>query len=107
VSVERGEHWSALRERGDTSGMSILYVTYLHVGRWAFLLLLCPVVAYFWLTAGAARRASREYLSRVRARLAALGRPRANALTTLHHFFGFGRSVLDKACGAARSAAPH
>ena len=97
MSVERGEHWSALRERGDTSGMSFLYVTYLRAGRWAFSLLLGFVVTYFWLTAGAARRASHEYLSRVRARLAAVGRPPAKALTTLHHFFEFGRSVLDRA----------
>jgi predicted LPLAT superfamily acyltransferase len=108
MSVERGEHWSALRERGDTSGISMLYVMYLRAGRWAFSLLLCPVVAYFWLTAGAARRASHEYLSRVRARLAALGRPPVKALTTLHHFFEFGRSVLDKAAmwgGSFRGAA--
>jgi predicted LPLAT superfamily acyltransferase len=107
MSVERGEHWSAQRERGDISGMSFLYVTYLRLGRWAFSLLLCTVVAYFWLTAGAARRASREYLSRVRERLTALARP-TSTLTTLNHFFEFGRSVLDKGAmwgGTFRGAA--
>jgi len=96
MSVESGKHWSEVRERGDVAGMSFLYGIYLRMGRWAFSLLLCPVIVYFWLTARAARRASREYLSRVRERLAALGRPPAKALTTLHHFYEFGRSVLDK-----------
>ena len=96
MSVEGGEHWSELRERGDVSGMSFLYAIYVRMGRWAFSLLLCSVVLYFWLTAGAARRASREYLARVRERLAALGSPPMKGLTTLRHFFEFGRSVLDK-----------
>jgi predicted LPLAT superfamily acyltransferase len=96
MSVEGGEHWSEVRERGDVAGMRFLYGAYMRAGRWAFSLLLGPVVAYFWLTAGAARRASREYLSRVRKRLDDLGRPPTMALTTLRHFFEFGRSVLDK-----------
>jgi predicted LPLAT superfamily acyltransferase len=96
MSVERGEHWSTVRERGDVIGMRFLYGVYTSLGRSAFSLLLYPVVAYFWLTAGAARRASRAYLSRVRERLTALGRPVPKGLTTLSHFFEFGRSVLDK-----------
>jgi len=96
MSVERGEHWSQVRERGDVAGMRFLYGIYLRGGRWAFSLLLYFVVAYFWLTAGRARRASREYLTRIRSRLAAIDRPPAMALTTLSHFFEFGRSLLDK-----------
>ena len=96
MSVERGEHWSAVRERGDVVGMRFLYAVYMRLGRWAFSLLLYPVVAYFWLTAGRARRSSREYLARVRERFVAAGRQPPKGLTTLHHFFEFGRSVLDK-----------
>src|SRR5436190_15952367 len=95
MSVEGGEHWSDVPERGDVAGMRFLYAAY-RVGRWAAWLLLGPVVAYFWLTAKIPRRASREYLSRVRAHLRALGRPPPETLTTLNHFFAFGRSVLDK-----------
>ena len=95
MSVERGEHWSEVPERGDVAGMRFLYAAY-QVGRWAASLLLWPVVTYFWLTAKIPRRASREYLSRVRAHLRAIGRPPPETLTTLNHFFAFGRSVLDK-----------
>jgi predicted LPLAT superfamily acyltransferase len=95
MSVERREHWSEVPERGDVAGMRFLYAAY-QLGRWASSLLLCPVVAYFWLTAKIPRRASREYLSRVRAHFRAMGRRPPETLTTLNHFFAFGRSVLDK-----------
>lgn len=108
MSVERGEHWSDVRERGDVVGMRFLYGVYTSFGRSAFSLLLYPVIAYFWLTAGAARRASRAYLARVRERLTALGKPVPKRLTTLNHFFEFGRSILDRGAmwgGAMRGAA--
>jgi predicted LPLAT superfamily acyltransferase len=75
-----------------------MYTAYTVLGRWAFTLLLYPVVAYFWLTARSARKASRDYLERVRRRLTALGRP-AVRLNTFSHLLDFGNGMLDK--GAA------
>jgi predicted LPLAT superfamily acyltransferase len=89
-------HWASLRERGGVVGMRVLFGVYRWFGRSAFTLLLYPVAAYFCVAAGGARRASREYLAAVRARLAELGRPVPPRLTVFHHVLAFGNAVLDK-----------
>jgi predicted LPLAT superfamily acyltransferase len=96
MSMDRGEHWSEVHERGDVVGMRFLYAAYRLLGRWAFSLMLYPVAAYFCLTARTARRASQEYLLAVRRRLEELGRPQPGTLTPFNNFREFGRSVLDK-----------
>jgi predicted LPLAT superfamily acyltransferase len=53
-------------------------------------------MAYFQLTAGSARKASFDYLSRVRIRQEELGRARAEKLTVYRHFVSFGDAILDK-----------
>jgi predicted LPLAT superfamily acyltransferase len=94
MSVERGQHWSQVPERGDVAGLRIMFAAYHWLGRWAFTLLLYPVVAYFYLTAHKARAASRDYLQRVRNLL-----PESRArrrLNTFSHLLAFGNAVLDK-----------
>lgn len=93
MSVERGEHWSEVPERGDVAGLRIMFAAYRRLGRWAFTLLLYPVVAYFCLTARKACAASRDYLRRVHHVLPehALTRP-----STFAHLLAFGNAVLDK-----------
>jgi predicted LPLAT superfamily acyltransferase len=61
-----------------------------------FTILLYPVVAYFFLTSAGARKASRDYLRRVRSRLEALGRAVPRHLGTFRHFVSFGHAMLDK-----------
>jgi predicted LPLAT superfamily acyltransferase len=89
-------HWAELGERGGVAGMHLLFGVYRFLGRPAFAALLYPVAAYFCIAAGAARRASSDYLSAVRARLAELGRPLPPQLTAFHHVLAFGHAVLDK-----------
>jgi predicted LPLAT superfamily acyltransferase len=89
-------HWADLGERGGVAGMHFLFGVYRFFGRAAFTALLYPVAAYFCVSAGRARRASREYLGAVRARLAELGRPLPQQLTVFHHVLAFGNGVLDK-----------
>jgi predicted LPLAT superfamily acyltransferase len=96
MSAERGEHWTEVHERGDVAGMRFLYAAYRLLGRWAFSLMLHPVAAYFCLTARPARRASQEFLLRVRRRLEELGRSPPGGLTPFNNFREFGQSVLDK-----------
>jgi predicted LPLAT superfamily acyltransferase len=87
----RHSHWSRLGERGGVLGMRILFGAYRFLGRGAFVVLLYPVMAYFYLAAGTARRASRDYLARIRACGAA-----SEHLGTFRHFMEFGHAVLDK-----------
>jgi predicted LPLAT superfamily acyltransferase len=93
--LARAEHWANHAERGGVLGMRTLLAIYKLFGRGAFTLLLYPVVAYFWLTGGKARRASREYLGAVRRRARELGQlePRARSF---EHILEFGHAVLDK-----------
>jgi predicted LPLAT superfamily acyltransferase len=107
MSVERSEHWADIPERGELVGVKVMYAAYALLGRWAFTLLLYPVVAYFWATDGRARRASRDYLARVRERLRELDRPFPR-LSRFGHLLEFGNAVLDKcAAWAGRIRASH
>lgn len=68
-------------------------------GRKPFQLLLFFVTAVFWLTGGKQRRASRDYLTNVRARFRALNMPIPAGLNSYRHFLRFGSSMLDKVAG--------
>lgn len=57
-------HWSRLAERGAGWGLSSVYWCYRLLGRNAAVVMLLPVVGYFFLTGAAARRASLDYLRR-------------------------------------------
>jgi predicted LPLAT superfamily acyltransferase len=104
--VKAGLHWAELDERGGVLGMRILFGTYRLLGRGAFTLLLYAVSAYFCVAAGNARRASRDYLRAVRARLAALGRPVPRGLSPFRHVHAFGNAVLDKVAMWAEALPP-
>jgi predicted LPLAT superfamily acyltransferase len=96
--VQAGDaHWSKLAERGTATGMRIIAGTYRLLGERAALLLLYPVVAYFLLTSGKARRASREYLQRLRAQGDALSQPGWRG--SFRHMLAFAQSGLDKLAG--------
>ena len=90
------EHWSDVPERGHTAALVFGFTTYRRFGRGVFSVLLYPVVAYFLLTGSGTRKASRDYLRRVRNRLEALGRAIPPRLDTFRHFIAFGHALLDK-----------
>ena len=95
-SAGEQEHWSKLRERGDVVGMRFLFGVYRMLGRWAFALLLYPVVAYFWLTARSARKASQHYLRLVREQLRQRNERSLEPLTAFSHLMQFAHAMLDK-----------
>ncbi len=94
--AQRAGHWSRFSERGSLLGMRILFAIYRLLGRRTFSMLLYPVMGYFWLTAGPSRRASQEYLARVRRQLTRSGRAVPAGTTSFRHFLAFGESILDK-----------
>lgn len=76
--------------------MRILIWIHNRGGRWAFGLALFPVMAYFFVRRGEARRASREYLQRVR-RCYPEGLGKRSILwLSFRQFMTFGQSLLDK-----------
>ena len=86
-------HWEQISEAGVTLGMRTLFLVHRCLGRWPFRLLLTPVVGYFYLTRGIARRASLDYLRRMHGRAGWLVRH----WRSLRHFLTFGECLLDKA----------
>lgn len=90
------EHWSSTREAGVLAGMRFMIWVNSTIGRGAFTFFLAFVMAYFYLRRGAERRASRQYLARVRReRPEALGNAPLFWLS-YKQFFTFGQALLDK-----------
>src|SRR4249919_1191219 len=81
--------WTRRGERGSLRLIRFFAWFSLKVGRGPARLLLHPVVAYFLVAAGAARRASRDYLTRCLGRPATLGEVYA-------HLFAFASTLHDR-----------
>jgi predicted LPLAT superfamily acyltransferase len=94
--AETVTHWADARELSGVAGMRVLFTVYRVLGRRAFTTLLYPAAAYGYVAAVTARRASRDYLAAVRARLVALGRPAPRRLSVFRHLVAFGNGVLDR-----------
>ncbi|NQD35548.1 glycosyltransferase family 2 protein [Permianibacter sp. IMCC34836] len=96
VSATEPSHWSAKPERGSTAGIAFLVSCYRLFGRRFFSALLYPVMLYFVLAGGSARRASQQFLQRAHA----AGSPALPTPPTWRdswrHFRCFGEAMLDK-----------
>lgn len=91
-------HWAAIEERGVFAGLRIMLSAYKLFGRAGFKILLFPVIGYFYLFGGEARRASKVFLARVYAfpnGQASLG-GRPGRWHSFRHLLNFGDAVLDK-----------
>ena len=81
--------WTTRRERGALPLIRAMAWLALHLGRPTTRLLLLPVCLYYLLFSGAARRASRDYLTRVL-------RHRPGLADVWRHFHCFASCVLDR-----------
>lgn len=91
-------HWSQLEERGVYLGLKTMLLSYELLGRRGFSLLLYPVMAYFFLASGKARRASLDYLGAVEAQGGGEGMLTSPPgwRRSFAHFMAFGEAILDK-----------
>jgi hypothetical protein len=87
--VKPASAWAARREGGARLPLQALLWLALRLGPRVARLLLPPLVAWYYLTAAAARRASRGYLHRV------LGRP-PRQREQWRHFASFAAAVLER-----------
>jgi predicted LPLAT superfamily acyltransferase len=85
-------HWAAINEISFVAGMRLLFWVARVFGRWPFRVILYPVLLWYVATKSAPRRASRDYLQRVRA----FTPVRTGALGVLLHFAAFAETILDK-----------
>lgn len=92
----RQRHWAGIKERKGLLGMRFMLAVYQFLGRGGVTLFLWPVIAFYWLTGSASRRASQEWLRQIgdyaRRHDIVLPKP----LNSYHHFLRFGQAMLDK-----------
>ncbi|MEH6566677.1 MAG: hypothetical protein V7756_15215 [Halopseudomonas sp.] len=91
------QHWAQMGERGTLLGMQLLVWINRHLGRWPFQLVLWPVMLWFFLGHGTARRASCAYWRRLQPALA--GQPLRLYWRSFRHFMSFGNTLMDKVQG--------
>ena len=84
-------HWARQSEVKGLWGMRLMLLVWRLLGRTAFTALLYPVVGVYWLTAARARKASQDWLARVRQQ-----QPQAAKINSYQHFLRFGNAMLDK-----------
>ena len=101
IEEERGQpsmNWSGIAERGSMGALRFIRWVYATFGRRATIAFLVPVVAYFFVTGRAVRRASLDYLRTLWAApggSTALG-ARPNLLSAYRHLHEFAEHVLDR-----------
>lgn len=95
----QASHWAGMAERGTYWGMRSLLAIYSLCGRRACLLAMRPVVFYFFLVGAERRKASLDYLARVRA---LKGEPPPTWRDGFRHYFDFATKALDTIIGWAR-----
>ena len=86
-------HWAAINEFNFVAGLRLMFWICRVFGRWPFRVVLYPVLAWYVLSKPLARRASQDYLRRLRACSAGAVPGR---LGVLRHFAAFAESMLDK-----------
>lgn len=91
-------HWSRIQERGTAFGLRLCLWTYRFLGAWALRLVTEFVAAYFFLTGGAARKASRTYLTRLFERRGPLPglKTRPGTFAAYRHIRAFAHSYVDR-----------
>ena len=87
-------HWAGKPELGSALGMRLLFEVSRRLGRLPFRISLLPVVLYFFLSQPSKRRASREYLERLRAYQGGSGR--VSAWAVFRHFLVSGEGILER-----------
>jgi predicted LPLAT superfamily acyltransferase len=83
------DRWVGLQERGTPASLEVIAWIAERVGRRVARLLLYPITLYFVMTAPAARRASYEFLKRVRGHS-------VHCWHVLRHFYCFAATILDR-----------
>ncbi|WP_417803821.1 glycosyltransferase family 2 protein [Thalassospira lucentensis] len=90
---DASHHWAEIDERGIYFGMRFLGTVYRFAGRHVCLVVMLPIILYFFLTGRIARHASHDFLRRSEQHGGGVAPTRWNSF---RHFLRFGESALDK-----------
>lgn len=88
-------HWADINEVSASLGLKILFFIYRVFGRSPVLIILYPVISWFFLASRVARESSRDYLSRLYAYSGGKS-PKPSSLNVFRHLYAFGECILDK-----------
>ena len=105
--MSKSRHWASIGEAGALAGLRFMAWTYRLLGRVGFNIVLAPVMFYFLLRRPIARRASLDYLRRVKREYPDSIRGEPGLWMTFRHFLAFGRSLLDSPDEARSPALEH
>ena len=97
------QHWATMKEAGALSGMRVMVFIYSVLGRAVFAVVLVPVMGYFFLRRTSARRASMDFLRKVKRSYPEKFGNRSLTWLSFRHFLSFGHSLLDKYLARAQS----
>lgn len=86
-------HWAQIAEAGAIGGMRFMFGCFKLGGRPLFRVILFPVIIYYFLAHGNARRASLEWVNRLRDQGALRG---WSPWLGFRHFWQFGMAIVDK-----------
>ncbi len=89
-------HWASISEAGALTGLRTMVWIHTYLGRWAFNVVLVPVMAYFFLRRPFARRASRAFLRRVKREYPQRLDNKVTWWLSFRHLYRFGQALLDK-----------
>jgi len=92
--MSQSRHWADIAETGTAIGMRLLVLAYRLGGSWLFKICLFPVICFYFLLRSDSRKASTEYLHRVRTKATQL--PPVTLLLCFKHFWQFGLALIDK-----------
>lgn len=90
------DHWARISEAGAVRGMRIMVWIYEHLGPLGFNIALVPVMIFYYLRRGAARRASSDYLARMRKQHPQALPTAPRWVISFRHFLEFGHSIIRK-----------
>ncbi len=87
-------HWSLMRERGSLLGLKTLFICYKYGGRYLAILILYPVIFYFFISGKTSRIASQKYLHKMHQAGYLTQKP--SVWMSFSHFLAMGFAALDK-----------
>jgi len=87
-------HWSLMRERGSLLGLKTLFFLYKYGGRYLVVVMLYPVIFYFFISGKSSRLASQKYLTKIHQFGYMAEKP--TVWMSLRHFLTMGFAALDK-----------
>ena len=89
------QHWATMTEAGALAGLRTMVWIHAHLGRFAFSVVLVPVMAYFFVRRSTARQASRVFLRKVKRQYPESLKGNASLWLSFRHFLTFGEAMLD------------